>query len=200
MLDKKQFLTYRSLTNLLSPSALSAVFCVVASLAISITVIFINRFKPTILSLSSSNFNKGISITNSRLNGTLIGNDLIKDVAPVFLSLIIAAIIYLLAYDIYQAIELHKKHGSSLKTLLKKIAINFILRLIALVVWLPYLNLFFRLILPFSVRIALLTTSASNVLVIASDIILAVIIVSIATHINVILCRLFFLKPRLLEF
>jgi hypothetical protein len=199
MLDKKQVLTYKSLTNLLSPSTLSAIFCVVVSLAISISAIFINRFKPTILSLSNSDFNKGISITNSRLNGTITGNDLIKDVAPVFLSLVVAAVIYLLAYDIYQAIELYKKHGSRTKTLLKKIAINFILRLIVLAVWLPYLNLFFRLTIPYCVRMALLITSASNVLVIASDIILAVVIASTATHINVILCRLFFLKPRLFE-
>lgn len=187
MSDKKSANLIYKFIELISPSTISSIFCVVISIVIDLGVLFLNRYRPGRLELSSASSH--LTIKNSHLVGTLTDDRWVKDLPHLFLYLSILLLIYFAVFELVEVIN------SELKAI--KFIWHLLERVVVVIVWYPYLLFFFNNILPYVAKIAIVSTSASNVFLIVCYVIFSIAITSIAVHINIILLRLLSLKTRI---
>ncbi len=197
----------REIAKLLTPSALSAVLCVVAGIALSLSVIFINRYRSSSLQLQYQYYQSHHTVSNSNLTGSILNNPFIKNLPLIAFWAVVGVVVYLIAVDVIKAlssaIELRKEldyvHVHR-KLLISNIFIQFGIRLAVIVVSLPYLSFFFNSVVPYCVKLSILATSVSSTLMVAVYVIASVLIFSVALHVVVVLGRLLFLKARLFTY
>jgi len=190
MPDKKSF-TKLKIIKLLAPSEVGAIFSVVISFVISLGVIFINRYRPGRLDLSFVGYSLRKTIGDSTLTGTLTDDRLIKDLPLICFGVILVILAILLSRD------LHKLPSRKIKA--RKLVSQILVRLAAALILFFYLEIFFNVLLAYSVKISILSSTAGNVLGVVGYVILSVVISTIAIHINVLLLRLASYHARLLE-
>jgi hypothetical protein len=199
--------TAKEIVDLLTPSPMSSVICVVAGIVLSVGVIFINRYRSSSLQLQYQYYQAHHTVSNSILSGSILDNSIIKELPLIAFWAIVGVVVYLIAADIVKAlnsaIELRKEldyvHVHR-KLLISNILIQFAIRVAVLIVSLPYLIFFFHRILPYCVKLSILATDASNAFGVAIYVLSSVIIFAATLHVLVILVRLLFLKARLFTY
>lgn len=196
--------TTKRAIELLTPSALSSVLCLVTSLVLSVGAILLNRFNASSLDVEYKFYQSQKALNANHLGGTLLQNNLVQDLPLLFFWALVGVLVYLIALDIVKsfssAIDLRKQLdyvNARRHSLVKSFIVQMVVRLVAIAIWLPYLILFFHHILPYCLRTAIMATSSSHILSVIGDVLLSVLVGTIAIHINLILMRLLFLKPRL---
>ncbi len=185
MTFKTGFIPSKKIVELISPSSISAIFCVVSSLVINLGVIFINRYRPGRLGLNNLTNKQHLTLRGNYLIGSLTQNIWVKRLPMICFYLLVFTLIYLIAYDF-------KKFSNFKLKILKRAS----LRAVVLAIWSPYLLYFFNNILAYVAKIDIVSTTASNVYAIIAYILLSIIITSVALHMQIILFRLLNLKSR----
>ena len=188
MASQKVFKSYKQTVELITPSSLSAIFCVVGSLVISLGVIFINRYRPGRLGLNNLTNKLHQTLRGNYLMGSLTSNAWVKRLPMISLYLLILLLIYLIAIDF-------KKSAKVKRNILSHTAV----RVVILAIWLPYLLYFFNDILAYVAKIDIVSTTASNIYAVIGYILLAILISSAAIHLHVIFLRAISLKSRLIN-
>lgn len=194
----------RRISKLLTPSSLSAVLCLVSSLFISLGALFLNRFRSNSLGIQGSYRQTQQSLESSHLVGTIFQNQIINDLPLIIFWAIIGGVVYVFAVDIIKAFrnsvdlveELDYAHVNKRRLLTDQL-VRLGVRLLVILVWLPYIDVFFNSIMPYAIRVAIIASSAGNIIQVIIHMLLSVAIGTVALHINVIFSRLLFLKPRL---
>jgi hypothetical protein len=204
MLDKSIPTNLRRIIKLATPSSLSAVLCVVASLFISLGALFLNRFRSNALGIQGSYHQTQQTLANSHLVGSIFQNQILNDLPLIVFWAVVGVIVYIFAIDIIKTFrnsldlveELDYAHVNKHR-LITDIVGRLGIRVIVLAIWLPYILLFFDSLMPYSIRIAIIASTSSNIIAVILHMLISVTIGSLAFHINVIFLRLVFLKPRL---
>ena len=204
MSETTKRLPYKRVLELLSPSALGSVIYLVASLSLVLSVIFINRYRSSSLKLQYQYYQSHHTISNSYLTGSILQNSVVKDLPLVLFWALVGVVVYLIGFDVIKTLrsavelreELNYVHVHRL-SLIKDVFTKFAVRVVAIGLLLPCLLIFFHRIIPYCIKIAILTTAAGNLVGVIGYTVLAIIVASAAIHINLILIRLVFLKPRL---
>lgn len=193
----------------LLPSALSGIFAVIVSLFAIGSIVFITSYQ-------GSSFQQDVLQFQNQSDSEIIVDDyqditnnfeqnVIIDRAPVMVFwMFVGALVYFMLTGILDAFssakkleeELHFVHAKR-KELLKMVYIKTALRLAILAIWLGYIMLFIKIILPYSLAAA--HVGSSNILSISGIIwtVVALLILIIGIHIHVVLLRLAALRPRL---
>ncbi|MHB1865494.1 MAG: hypothetical protein ACYCPS_05050 [Candidatus Saccharimonadales bacterium] len=188
---KKQFNIKKKSIEVVLPSSLSAVLAVVISIVINLAVLFINRYRPGRLTLNNLTNKSHLTLTGNYLTGSLTQNIWVKRLPVIFCWLVLLVLIYLLLAD---AGLLFKS-----KMQLKRFLLRSLLRLVVAIIWVLYIYYFFDHILAYVAKIDIVSTTASNVWAIVGYIIIAILISSTATQINVVFLRLVNLKTRVIK-
>lgn len=188
------------------PSSISSVFCVVVSLILTLGVIFINRYNSSSLRLEYQYYQAHRTISNSSLTGSITQNQIVTNLPLIIFWLLVGVIIYIASVDIIKgirsAVELRKELNYvnvHRVQLIRDTTVRIFLRLLVVAIWLPYLIIFFHHIIPYSVKVAILATTASNALHVAGYVVLSLAITAVAIHINLILFRLLLQRPRVIS-
>lgn len=196
-LDLKLFL------KLLTPSASSLSFCVLVSLALSIGVVSFSHYQSSSLRLQYLYYQSHTNAGSGHLSNSLLQNSFISNLPLYFFWAIVGVIVYLIATDVVRAIQSTVEIEHELnyvnvdrKSLIKTASLQLLIRVVVIAVWLPYLFFFFRKVVPYVVTVALVSTSGQAILI-PAYLILGVLVMSLAIHLNFILLRLIFLRPRL---
>ena len=205
MSSENKIVTSRQLVELLTPSGISSVICVVSGMVFTLGVVLINRYRSSSLELQYKYYQAHKTVSNSHLTGTILNNSIINDLPLIIFWAVTGAVIYLIAADIVKAfssaIELREEldyvHVHR-KILIRDTLIKLSIRLIVIAITLPYLIFFFHRILPYAVKLSILATTASNTLMIAMYIVSSILLLSLAIHVIVVLARLLLLKPRVI--
>jgi len=204
MSDKSLPTNLRRIIKLATPSSLSAVLCLVASLIVSLGALFLNRFRANSLGIEGSYHQTQQTLASSHLVGSIFQSRIVNDLPLIVFWAVIGTIVYIFAADIIKAFrnsvdlveELDYAHVNKSRLITDQL-VRLGIRILVLVVWLPYIDLFFNSIMPYAIRIAILASTAGNVIQVILHVLLSVAIGAIAFHLNVIFLRLLFLKPRL---
>jgi hypothetical protein len=104
-------------------------------------------------------------------------------------------------YNVYRSAamvqeELHYVH-SNRQAIIKSLVSHMVVRLVTLAVWILYAWLTIHFLLPYVIAIAYVAGGVHNLLSSILYMARGTLLLLVAFHIHVILCRLFFLKPRL---
>jgi hypothetical protein len=173
--------------ELLTPSTISAIFSVTASMIFTIGVIFINRYRPGSLDLTT--VYNGFS---DKLTGTILQNSIVQNLTQASVVLLATLAVILVIFDLYKQTK-----NKNYQKALPKILIHIILRIISLSIWAGYLFVLFNYIFPYCTELAIRSTVAASTLLVIVYITLTMIINAAAIEVNVIFLRLLFLKTRL---
>ena len=193
-----------NVAKLLTPSAISSVICVVIGLVFSLVVIFINRYRSSSLRLEYNYFSLHQSFSSSYLTGSLLKNNIIENIPLIFFWSLAGLVVYFIAADFVKLVtsafefrkELNYVHAKK-PQLIRDFLLPLISRLVVVAIWIPFAIIFFQTILPYSARLAISASTASHIALVVGDIVLSIIITSVATHVHVVLLRLLFRRPRL---
>jgi hypothetical protein len=198
-------INHRLFGLLITPSWLSGLFVLTVSLIITGGVIGITHFSGSNIEAEYSSYQS--AKTQHGLLETYRTDKLhaIISAAPlmVFWSLI-GLVVYLLATNIVGAIQQASEIKSELdyvnadrSKLMRTAGLHFLVRIVVMAAWLPYILFFFHHILPYVITAA--TVGASLTLDSSLYIVLAVVAMASALHLHIILLRLLLLRPRVMS-
>lgn len=191
---------------LLIPSWLSGLIAMGGSLAVTIGIIVISSYQGSALQQQLFEARGGRS-TASVLGLQTIADNLsqnrIIDNLPLFLFwAVLGVIVYLFVIGIWNAfstaVELHEEMSyvhASRQQLIRQAAQHTIFRLIILGLWLLYLRLFLRLLLPYGLAAAHVATHLNISAIVYA--VVAVVDIAVALHIHVVLLRLLLTRLRI---
>lgn len=198
-------INHRLLGILLTPSWLSTLIVLTAATGITGGVIAISHFSGSDIQALYSSYQankaqQGLleSYRTDKLHAIISAAPLM-----VFWSLI-GLVVYLLATNIVGSIKQAGEMKNELDyvnidrtQLLRTAGLHFLVRVIVMAVWLPYIFFFFHHVLPYVITAATVGAllTIDNILYIA----LAIFVMSFALHIHVILLRLLLLRPRIMS-
>jgi hypothetical protein len=190
--------------KLLTPSMSSLVLSVLVSLGLSIGVIALSHYQSSSIRIQYLYYHAHTHAGSNHLANSLLQNNLINNLPLFFFWTLVGIIVYLIASDIVKAIqstlevkrELNYVHADR-SSLVRSTIEQLIVRLIAIAIWFPYLFFFFRKIVPYVITLAIVSTTSGQAILLPAYIVLGVAVMSVAIHINLVLLRLIFLKPRL---
>jgi hypothetical protein len=199
----------RLFSSLLVPSALSGLLSVLVSLfAVGTIAVLTNyqgsSFQQDVLRVRSGAEKEAVIEDYNYINDDLERN-IIIDRAPVMVFwMFVGTLVYFMVTGVSGAVagarslerELGYVHVRS-KELLRHVYIKSAIRFCVLGVWLGFIMLFFRLLLPYCLAAA--HVGAGNVTSVTGVfyIVLAIIVLTISFHIHVVMLRLVVLRPRL---
>lgn len=195
--------------SLLVPSMISGVLCVLAGLFIVGAIAVLTNYQ-------GSSFQRELQHTQVRSENEAIGEDYeyisedfeqnaVLDRAPVMVFwMFVGTLVYFLVTGIAGAIanvneigqELHYMHVRR-KQLLKEVYIKSALRFCVLGIWLGFIILFFRVLLPYCLAAAHVGAGSIATVSGSAYILLALIVLVICLHIHVVMLRLVVLRPRI---
>lgn len=195
---------------LLTPSWLSGLVVVIASLAVMVITLVTLNFPGSSLQVllndQKSNVQSGLSNTSSTISSNFSSSELISDI-PLF---ILWGCVGLLAYSFATSVvgafqtahdfraELHYTNLNRRQLLIhawRQLAT----RIATLVVWFLLIHLTIRIILPYAVA---LTQFAGGTVGLANTILnagVAFVVLTLCLHLHTIVLRLIFLRPRILS-
>jgi hypothetical protein len=193
---------------LLSPSWLSGLLTAIASLGLVAFSIISSHYNGSNAQLQFLKFNAGRSHDSTRAIGhTLDKNAIISNLPLMLFWCIVGFIVYMFANNvmvaIQQAAEFRQEldHYANLNR--RQLIVHAIeklgIRLMVLIIWVPYILVFFHVIVPYIIALSL---AASPALASPSGIsyfILASVVMFVSVHIHVVMLRLLALRPRLLS-
>ena len=139
-----------------------------------------------------------------QINDSFANNSIVRNIPVMVFWMFVGVLVYFIVTGIAGALasakaiddELHYVNTSR-KALLKEVYIKTGIRLATLIVWLLYIMLFFRVILPYVLAAA--NIGGSDILSIRAVpyTLLAFAVLAIALHLHLMLLRLVMLRPRL---
>jgi flagellar biosynthesis protein FlhB len=194
---------------LLSPSLLSAFVSIVLSIGLVAFSIVSSRYKGSSTRLLFLNFNADQSHQShssaQAIGRTLDSNKFISNLPLLLFWCLVGFVVYMFAVNIFGAVQraaelgdelnhfTNMNRGQIIRESLEKLGI----RLVVIVVWIPYILLFFHHIVPYVIGLALAASpnlaSAAGV----GYVILAPVVLAVSLHVHTVLLRLLVLRPRL---
>ena len=193
----------KKVISLVTPSSISALICIVVSLLFGLSVILVNRYQASSLRLEYLFYQKHRAPSSNHLVGNLLSNHFLNDLPLLIFWALIGVVIYLIAADIVRTVisanELREEMAYvhvNRSTLLRTVLEQLIIRVIVLAIWIPYIQFFFHTILPYGVSAAIVA-SGGTLVTIPSYLVLSVLVIAAGLHVNLVLLRLLFLRPRL---
>lgn len=147
--------------------------------------------------------NVSLSADYGQINDSFANNNLIRNIPVMIFWMFVGALVYFLVTGIFGAFQEARNIGDELnymhvrrQELLRVVYIKTGIRLATLVIWLLYVTLFMRIILPYALAAAHI--AANNVLSFSALPYLALAFFSlvVSLHLHVMLLRLTLLRPR----
>jgi len=190
---------------LLTPSWLSSVFAVCCSTVFCVGIIVLTRYQASNLRLDFLDYQaKQIAGTYQTVGGALSQNAFIGNLPLLIFWSLVGAVIYLFAANIFVAInntaELRNELGYvnvNRRELLRTAIIHLCVRLVVAGVWVVYALFFFHHVLPYYTALSIAGSAQVGGPQDVGYALLAIIVMSIAIHLHVILLRLFLVRPRI---
>lgn len=199
----------RLFSSLLVPSALSGLMCVLVSLFTIGTIAVLTNyqgssFQQDVLRSQTSIENDAVTEDYNYINDDLERNVVI-DRAPVMVFwMFVGTLVYFMVTGVTGAIagaqslerELGYVHVRS-KELLRHVYIKSAIRFCVFGVWLGFIVLFFRLLLPYCLAAAHVGAGNITSFMGAFYIVLAFVVLTVSFHIHIVMLRLVALRPRI---
>lgn len=201
----------KALTLLLTPSWLSGFVAVVATLVVVVGTIIITRLQGSSLQkdffvLDNANNVPSASETYQSLTSNLATNPIISNL-PLFLFWAgLGLVVYFLATSIYSALtevaEVREEMGyvnDPRHQLVREAIQQMVLRVVTFAVWIVYLQVFLRMILPYTMAAAHVAGTNLSSLNGVEYGAIAFVVMILSLHLHTVLLRLAFLRPRLFD-
>jgi len=189
---------------LLRPSWFSGIVAIVTTAVIIGSTIFLTHFEGSSIQLDYIKYQSGAQPdAYQNVNNSLLNNQLISNLPLLLFWALIGVVVYLFAVNIFTAI----RHTAELKSeleyanidrheLLWKAGAHLLIRVVMLIVWIIYINIFFNQILPYCLAVTLAGLSQIASFQGVGYILLASLVMLGAIHLHAIMLRLLLLKPR----
>lgn len=210
----------RLFAQMLKPSTLSALVCLLLSFFVVAGVVAMTRYqgssfqrdvlgfqerkeKDRQTEFAGENFEDfSVSEDYNQINDTFADSNLVRNIPVMAFWMFVGTLVYFLVTGIAGAIggardlgdELHFVHARR-KELLAEVYTKSAIRFGALLIWLGYITLFFRIILPYVLAAA--HVSADLSFKFAPYLLLSFLVLALGLHIHAIMVRLVALRPRL---
>lgn len=195
----------RLLTMLVTPSWLSGVVAVVGALGIIIGTMLSAQFEGSSLQAEYLKYQSTASPANyNDATDNFFGSGFINNLPLLIFWALIGVVVYLFAVSIFNAV----RHTAELKgeleyanvnrrSLLMQAGMHLAIRLVALIVWVAYINFFLHQIVPYCMAATLAGMSQITTWQGIGFIILAAVVLVLAIHLHAIMLRLIVLRPRI---
>lgn len=187
----------------LSPSITTAIWSIIIGVIFCASIIVLTRYKVSSIHQGYVNYVSGHHLTLGFLNKSVFSTGILGNALIFAFWLVAGVLVYVIAVDIVKGLRSTVEVEEELKyvhlnktAVLRYNAIRFLIRLVTLAVWAPYLYVFFHKLLPEAVYLAIAASGAIKLYLRPIDAILSITLVAVAIHINIILLRLLFLRPR----
>ncbi len=194
---------------LLSPSLLSAFISIVLSVGLVVFSIVSSHYQGSSTRLLFMKFNadQALQSHNSAqaIGRTLDSNKLISNLPLLLFWCLVGFVVYMFAINIFGVVQrvaelgdelnnfTNMNRGQIIRESLEKLGI----RLVVIVVWIPYILLFFHHIVPYVIELALVASSNLASVTGVGYVVLATVVLAISLHVHTVLLRLLVLRPRL---
>ena len=193
---------------LLTPSWLSGLVAVVASLAVMVTTVMALHFPGSSLQLllddHKGNTSPSLSTGSLAVSNNFSSNQLINDIPLFVLWGCVGLLVYSLIISTANTLggagelmaELNFTHVKRWRLLGQELG-RLLIRVIVLVGWVLFTEITVHTILPYVIALTQFASSAVGVMNTVLDAALAFVVLTACLHLHVILLRLLMLKPRL---
>jgi hypothetical protein len=195
----------------LLPSWLSGLVAVLSGLGVAVASIIISRFQGSSLQQQLFDYSSARSVTDpsaayQAVSHGLSSNAVVSDLPLLVFWGLVGLVVYLFATSIVGALqdaaELHNEleyvHAKPRQLLLSAL-LHLVFRVVILLLWLPYILVFFHRVVPYAIAMA--HNGAADLISLhgLADSLLAFAVITVTVHIHVVLLRLVLLKPRVLS-
>jgi hypothetical protein len=191
---------------LLSPSLLSAFVIIVLSIGLVVFSIISSHYKGSSTRLLFLKFNADQSHSSAQAIGrTLDSNKFISNLPLLLFWCLVGFVVYMFAVNIFGAVQRAAELGDELNhftnmnrgQIVRESLEKLCIRLVVIVVWIPYILLFFHHIVPYVIGLALAASPDLASVTGVGYVVLAPIVLSVSLHVHTVLLRLLVLRPRL---
>jgi len=188
---------------LLTPSWLSGIISAVAGIAVAVVPITLSHYRGSGVEFEYLQYHSGQSSFSAVSHG-LLSNSVVANLPLIIFWALLGLVVYQFAMSTFRAIQnaaevtaqLTYVHASRSKLMALALT-HLLIRLGVAVLWLPYILVFFHQLLPYCISAALAGSAEISTVNGPLYIGLAVVVMTAAVHLHVVLLRLLLLKPRL---
>lgn len=191
---------------LLMPSWLSTIIGATISLGIVVYTLVSAHYRGSNAQLTFLNYGKpGLDATTQSVSNRLASNELLANLPLFIFWALVGAVVYMFAINIFTAFkyvaevtdEIEHYENVNRRQLIRVAVEKLAIRLGVLLVWIPYVLLFFSWVVPYGIAASLAASADFPSFSSGAIATLAVIILFAAIHLHVVLLRLLTLRVRL---
>ncbi len=190
---------------LLSPSWLSGLLAIMASGIVVAFAVISSQYKGSDTRLQLLHLHTQTQASTASIGHALDRSPFISNLPLLLFWCLVGLVVYMFAVNIVGAIQHAAQFNEELATyaninrrVMIRAAIQKLgIRLIVLVVWIPYILFFFKWMAPYVMRLAIIASVELTTFTGIMYLLTAVILLTIGLHFHTILLRLMLLRPRL---
>lgn len=190
---------------LLSPSSLSGFLAGIAAIGFVAFVIISANYRGSNTELQVFQYQASQSTIPAQTIGhALDSNNIVSNLPLLLFWALVGFVVYLFAINIVSSVkgaaelknEIENYTNLNRRQIVLEVLQKLLIRLIVLLVWVPYINLFFHQLVPYVATLGVVASLHLLSVTGVSCTLLALIVLFVGLHVHAILLRLLVLKPR----